>query len=835
MVYYSCPWPTCKRKFVHLRHLRSHLHIFHSSSQRAALYCGINDCQLVYSTGQSFRKHLERSHHALLTAELPEISETSTQAVSAEVTEGMECENVVDITGNDEHNRNTFKELMTRRFMQFALKVCEEHILPKSVFHSLMHDLCELTKICQEDFLQSIMKHLNNTCDIQTLNSIQSDATVLSNIWDTVDTDQKFLNACKSLFAYVPGQEIVLGKDTTSMKKMSFRYVPITETLKSYLMHDDVLEAISVDPLSKPGVISEFTDGTVYQENIYCRNHPGCLMLHLYIDEVELCNPLGSAKKKHKITAVYMTVGNIPRKYLSALRNIHLVLLCPSVVAKKYGLEVVLQNAISDIRTLESDGISVHYGGHVYHFHGTVVSVSGDNLASHELGGFRMCFSSGRICRYCMITYDTMKNFTSESDAGFPILRTQSVHEMHVKSVVNDSSLSAVYGVRGDCCMRDLETFNAITHLPPDVMHDVLEGVVPKSLSVILKKLLSNKVMSVKQFDSRLSAYKFGSNDRKDIPPLLGNTFFSSEIHGTAAQNYTLLRMLPYLIGDLVPVNDETWELYIILRSICDIVLAPVVHDSWLPVLDSLICDHHRLLLSYDSAAFTPKMHFLCHYPRLFTVYGPLRHLWCMRYEAYHHCLKSIVHHTGNFKDICRTLTERNQLRKCWEQSGSECLQSSDDAVSGRCVVHMSALPISVQSCVSDFFLCDSNAQLMSVTSVNINCVKCAVNDFFVLECTHEEIPVFICLKHILCMEGSWCLIGSLVICDAYLRHYQCFKVCDTQQLIAISPGSELDYHALSSYTVCDNGVEICTVSLRHRIGTGVGFELKHKSCKVCR
>jgi len=45
------------------------------------------------------------------------------------------------------------------------------------------------------------------------------------------------------------------------MKKMTFWYVPITETLKSNLMHDDVLEAISVDPHSKPGVISEFTDG----------------------------------------------------------------------------------------------------------------------------------------------------------------------------------------------------------------------------------------------------------------------------------------------------------------------------------------------------------------------------------------------------------------------------------------------------------------------------------------------------------------------------------------------------------------------------------------------
>jgi len=65
----------------------------------------------------------------------------------------------------------------------------------------------------------------------------------------------------------------------------------------------------------------------------------------------------------------------------------------------------------------------------------------------------------------------------------------------------------------------------------------------PKSLLVILKSLLFRKIVSLKQIDSRLAAFKFGSNDRKDVPLQLGSAFPSSEIHGTAERKYTLLRM----------------------------------------------------------------------------------------------------------------------------------------------------------------------------------------------------------------------------------------------------------------------------------------------------
>jgi len=122
-----------------------------------------------------------------------------------------------------------------------------------------------------------------------------------------------------------------------------------------------------------------------------------------------------------------------------------------------------------------------------------------------------------------------------------------------------------------------------------------------------------------------------------------------------------------------------------------------------------------------------PKTYFLCHYPQLLRVYGPLRDMWCMRFEAYHQYIKAIV----NFKNVCKTLTERNQLRKCWEQSGNRSLDSASDA-RGCSAVIVSEMVSSAQECVSQFFRCSVEPELMSVSSVVISNVRYSVDDFFV-------------------------------------------------------------------------------------------------------
>lgn len=61
--------------------------------------------------------------------------------------------------------------------------------------------------------------------------------------------------------------------------------------------HDDILE--------------DFTDGNVFKNNKFFQENPDALQIILYQDAFEIVNPIGAARKKHKLLAIYMTIGNV--------------------------------------------------------------------------------------------------------------------------------------------------------------------------------------------------------------------------------------------------------------------------------------------------------------------------------------------------------------------------------------------------------------------------------------------------------------------------------------------------------------------------------------------
>ena len=106
--------------------------------------------------------------------------------------------------------------------------------------------------------------------------------------------------------------------------------------------------------------------------------------LNLYCDEIEVCNPIGTARTAHKLTCIYFTVANIEQKYQSNLRNIHLLAVIPSLLLKGHGYAKVLDRLEQDLITLENDGIVFDFDGTTFHFKGGIATVIADNLGSHD-------------------------------------------------------------------------------------------------------------------------------------------------------------------------------------------------------------------------------------------------------------------------------------------------------------------------------------------------------------------------------------------------------------------------------------------------------------------
>ena len=53
-----------------------------------------------------------------------------------------------------------------------------------------------------------------------------------------------------------------------------------------------------------------------------------------------------------------------------------------------------------------------------------------------------------------------------------------------------------------------------------------------------------------------------------------------NSIRASASQMLQLVRILPFLLGDMIPEDNKYWICFLLLRKILDIVLSPVLTES---------------------------------------------------------------------------------------------------------------------------------------------------------------------------------------------------------------------------------------------------------------
>ena len=85
-----------------------------------------------------------------------------------------------------------------------------------------------------------------------------------------------------------------------------------------------------------------------------------------------------------------------------------------------------------------------------------------------------------------------------------------------------------------------------------------------------------------------------------------------------ASQMWLLGRLLPFLLGEYVPEDDQHWKNYILMLSISGLLLAPVITKDEVGYLGMLLIEHHHTFVQlYPNESVLPKMHYLIHTPRL--------------------------------------------------------------------------------------------------------------------------------------------------------------------------------------------------------------------------
>ena len=131
----------------------------------------------------------------------------------------------------------------------------------------------------------------------------------------------------------------------------------------------------------------------MFQSNPLFRVHGSkALQIVLYQDEFEVCNPLGQGKGKHKILAVYFTLGNLHASSRSKVDPKQLLLLCKDKFFNDGTICNLFRPLLLDISLLETEGVDLGFEEKIKC---TVSCITDKNLGSHWLGGFTTNFSNG--------------------------------------------------------------------------------------------------------------------------------------------------------------------------------------------------------------------------------------------------------------------------------------------------------------------------------------------------------------------------------------------------------------------------------------------------------
>ena len=449
-----------------------------------------------------------------------------------------------------------------------------------------------------------------------------------------------------------------------------FYYIPLYETLRNLLEHRDIqseLAATHVDACSTS--MRDFCDGSVFANHPLFSNDPYALQIIAYFDELEVTNPIGSYVQTHKLGCMFLSLGNVRPLYRSSLKSIFLLSIARSQDINRYGIDVFLQPFVDDLKKLYLDGISISNGSNTTTHCGALIAFLADTQAAHLVGGFKGSVSfARRICRSCMITKEEAQTCFSEHNTECK-LRTPDEHIEQCQLLYGPdrATNSVMYGINRISVLEEIPGFSVIAGLPHDIMHDLFEGVVKYELLLFLPYCVSKRYFTIKELNMRLKGYDFGNEDKPSMIKVDEKNNFS--LRQSAAQMISLIRNLPTIIGEKIPLSDENWHSILVLLKICQIALAPVVTHDTVPYLRVLTEEKLYLLTKlYPESSLKPKMHYLIHLPSQMERYGPLIHSWTMRHEAKLSFIKR-ASRRGNFKNICFTVVKHHQLWLCYNST----------------------------------------------------------------------------------------------------------------------------------------------------------------------
>jgi len=809
-----------------IRELIRHLKLVHNVANGDNIKCVADGCGQYFNRLYNFIRHYERFH------------DDNTISAYSSNSDDINVGNSEEIVNSPIENSNIcVAQTENINVNDLAWDVCSQIMTQNNVTYASALGFLGVAS--------NLLKHAANFLEQSIQNSgihlpsdVNNDFEKVKNLLTPFNTMYKFKQQFeKSEFFIKPienelgkrfEQRFVKGSVHQVQVKDTYQYIPIVEVLKAlFNRHDIVSEIRNYKNLERePGLLSNIQDGQYYKKHSMFSSNNNTIALEFYIDDCEFNNPLSSHAGVHKLGLVYFTIKDFPPKFNSQISNIFLSNIHYAIDVDKYGYVKILNLLITDLRQLSTKGIDVVINAEKYNFKFLVWQFVGDNLALHKLFGLAGSFSANYYCRFC---FQFKSKCQVDSIEKSDTLRNKDLYKQHIAQLESGDITQTECGIKSNCCLNKLEYWHVTGNLTVDCMHDIFEGWGSLELRCVVKQLIDDGLFTLVSLNARIRSFNYGVYDIKNRPSPITRDQLNN-LNGPTGQNasqmWCLMRFLPLIIGDKIDDDNIYWKFYLLILDILDIVLAPQITILETFMLTEKIKDHHKLFLHLFPISkipliprkLTPKQHHLVHYPRVIRQLGPPIRYWSMRYESNHYPFKKIAGVSSNFKNIAKTLANRNQLvlsqqlkKKNWFSKNIDI--TNEDLTKFSNVPYAQTFSEKVETFPDD-------TSIVLSKSITMNGITYKVGTWVFLE--NNELPHFGYIIEIFSIEKR-----SFLVCYTYDTLYYCekfhsyvVKECRPKQMAFCLPDDLFSYHpviARHSYVRGDNNLyitlksQICT------------------------
>ncbi|KAK9736409.1 hypothetical protein QE152_g12506 [Popillia japonica] len=594
--------PSCKLQFKVQKHLFLHMKWKHSYD--SVFHCRQGQCDRMYSNIYSYQRHMLMKHVSDFNAPLNESDKIPFHSTSVN-NAVFSCENVfiepkfADNSGRLEKDSsiiNTtlemFSKVLHTSALQFVSKLYSQYNLPRNIVQQFVNDVSLMFSNASQNILQCKLFSISESEKSSDLIEIQNMISLLQEPFHMFETEHARFKYFQESGTFVKPESFVIDDEPIlantdnriqfDNKKHMASFICPSLTLKAFLELPNVFQNITeyVNSLTSKTSISNIvqTDlwknilitsktsiSNIVQTDLWkniLKHFPAKIVfpISLYFDDFELNNPLGTHAGTYKVGAVYYSIPCLPPQYVSQLENIFLAQLHHTADLQKYDNTRVFSRLLRSFKQLEQNGIVISVDNLETNVYFIVILILGDNLGIHKMFGFHESFNSNNYCRFCRASKTVAATQITEHDAT---IRT--VENYNVDLYDNQC------GIKDDCIFNELQHFHCVLNTGVDIMHDIYEGICRYDIGHILSYYIYEKrYFTINHLNHNLKCFNF-CNENK--PPLISEVQVKKKyIMFSASEMKSFIRVFGVLIGEFIPVNDLVWDLYKLLRQICEIV-----------------------------------------------------------------------------------------------------------------------------------------------------------------------------------------------------------------------------------------------------------------------